>query len=180
MKDVQEQSSEKKNDSGLESAYSDNIIDDASGVSSREDFFENYGFKIILALRKITHAIDTHSKKLAARYQITGPQLLCLYTIAKEEEITLSKISKLNCLSVSTVNGIIDRLEKKDLIVRQRDTIDKRKVFLKPTAEGRKLALNAPLLLNDKLAKEICKLPELEQATIALSLDRIVNMMLQD
>jgi DNA-binding MarR family transcriptional regulator len=42
-------------------------------------------------------------------------------------------------LSPSTVVGIVDRLEEKALVVRERDTKDRRVVFVKPTKAGKEL-----------------------------------------
>ena len=45
------------------------------------------------------------------------------------------------------------------------------------TETGSKLTQSAPSLLQDRLATELKKLPELEQAAIALSLERVVQLM---
>ena len=80
-------------------------------------------------------------------------------------------------LGVSTVNGIVDRLELKELAKRRRGNEDRRKVFVEITDKGIELTQSAPLLLQDKLSEALRGLPELEQAAIALSLERIVDLM---
>jgi len=45
------------------------------------------------------------------------------------------------------------------------------------TKLGKKIAKNAPSPLQDNLAEALAKLPTLEQTTIALSLQRIVDLM---
>lgn len=80
-------------------------------------------------------------------------------------------------LSASTVVGILDRLEKKGFIRRLRDSNDRRVVNVSATEKGQKLAYNAPSPLQDGLANALNRLSELEQATIALSLKRIVDLM---
>ncbi len=145
-----------------------------------DDFFDNYGYRIVLALRRITHEVDAYSRKLVAEHNITGPQLLCLYYIANHSPATLSQISRQLSLSASTVNGIIDRLTAKSLVTRKRPSEDRRKVLLTLTAKGRQVVTNAPKLLHRSLAEKIRQLPDIQQAAIALSLEEIVGLMDSD
>jgi DNA-binding MarR family transcriptional regulator len=80
-------------------------------------------------------------------------------------------------MGASTINGVIDRLEKKGLIVRERDTQDRRKVFITVTEAGKMMSKSTPSLLQDRLSDSLRSLPELEQAAIALSLERVVSLM---
>ena len=138
---------------------------------------ENCSFRILVALRRIMHFVDAYSKKLAVHYHITGPQLICLYSIVREGPMTLSDLGRRVSLSMSTVNGIIDRLDYKGLVVRERKDRDRRKVMITATEDGRKLTSQAPLPLQDRLAQAIAQLPEQEQVSIALSFERVVEMM---
>jgi DNA-binding MarR family transcriptional regulator len=76
----------------------------------------------------------------------------------------------------STVVGILDRLEDKGLIRRERGKQDRRIVFVTATEQGVALAEQAPSPLQKKLGASINDLPELEQAAIALALERLVAL----
>ncbi len=143
-------------------------------------FCVGIGYRILLALRQISHAMDTHSRKLAMDYNITGPQLLCLYIISQNTPTILSRVSKQLSLSSGTVNGIIDRLEAKSLIQRHRDKQDRRKIWLEPTSKGIDVIQNADKLLDQAFAERLAALPESEQNTIARCLDTIVELMALD
>jgi hypothetical protein len=54
---------------------------------------------------------------------------------------------------------------------------DRRKVLLHLTDAGRKIIRQAPSLLQDRLSDALANLPELEQVTIAMSLERVVALM---
>ena len=138
---------------------------------------ESCHMRIVLALRRIMHFVDTHSRKLSMDYHITLPQLICLHTIVNDGPMTLSALGKLVSLSMSTVNGIIDRLEVKKLVERKRSDPDRRKVLITATHEGVALTVEVPLPLQNKLVQAISELPELERVSIALSLERIADMM---
>jgi DNA-binding MarR family transcriptional regulator len=136
-----------------------------------------YDLRILRALRRIIHRVDQYSRQLAAASQITAPQLICLMEIANHGPITGTAICRGVHLSPSTVVGIIDRLEEKGWVTRERASGDRRLVQVMVTAQGRKVLDQAPSPLQQSLADALNALPELEQATIALSLERIVALM---
>ena len=143
----------------------------ASGFE--ETCIESCGLRIMMALRRIMHHVDMYSRKLAGMHNITGPQLICLYAIVREGPLTLSDLGKRVSLSTSTVNGIVDRLEYKSFVLRERKDKDRRKVLISATPAGLEVTTGAPLPLQDRLASAIGELPELEQISIALSLERM-------
>ncbi|HLS43003.1 MAG TPA: MarR family transcriptional regulator [Paenalcaligenes sp.] len=139
-----------------------------------------YDLRILRALRKITRSIALHSRQLAACSNITAPQLICLRTVIEKGPLTATAISREMHVSPSTVVGILDRLEDKELIVRERGREDRRIVFITATEAGKALALETPSPLQKQLADALNNLPELEQATITLSLERIVRLIDSD
>jgi DNA-binding MarR family transcriptional regulator len=138
---------------------------------------ESYELRILQLLRRIIRAVDIHSHKLAHLHDITGPQLGCLMVIKENGPLTSGNIAKKVYLSPSTIVGIIDRLEKKKLIIRDRDRKDRRQVFVSITPKGEKLLTDTPSLLQDTLAKALLELPELEQITITLALEKLTDLM---
>ena len=142
-----------------------------------DELHEIYGIRILKSIRRIIRAVDIYSRKLNNDFNITTPQMICLYSLEKEGQLTQSQLAKKVNMGMSTINGVIDRLEKKSLIVKQRDTHDRRKVFIDVTEAGKAITKSAPSLLQDRLSHSLKKLPELEQAAMALSLEKIVQLM---
>lgn len=137
-----------------------------------------YGLRILRDIRRILRAVDIHSHKLNSEFNITVPQMICLNTLYENEiSMTQAQLAKKVNLSISTVNGILDRLENKKLITRQPDTTDRRKVTVVVTDKGRELLNAAPSLLQDTFAQRLEQLPDLEVAAIAFSLERVVQLM---
>jgi len=132
---------------------------------------------ILQSIRRIMRAVDIYSRKLRSQCELTSPQLICLGTVVENGPLTVSEIAQLVFLSPSTVVGILDRLEVRGLIKRERDTTDRRVVNNTATASGKKVANAAPSALQDGLHEALKGLPKLEQATIALSLMRVVELM---
>lgn len=136
-----------------------------------------YDLRILRSLRRIVRSIELYSKQLESTNQITAPQLICLLAIVEHGPLTATAISREVHLSASTVVGILDRLEEKGLVARTRALDDRRVVQVTATTRGIELARRAPSPLQQTLANALNALPELEQATIALSLERVVTLM---
>jgi DNA-binding MarR family transcriptional regulator len=61
-----------------------------------------------------------------ARGGLTGPQRSVMQALFHSEGMRLTDLSRRVGLAHSTVSGIVDRLEKRGLAVRQRDAADRR------------------------------------------------------
>jgi DNA-binding MarR family transcriptional regulator len=129
------------------------------------------------ALRRIIRAIDLHSRALVQRYGLTGPQLMVLKELLAEEPRPVSELARAVNLSQATVTGILDRLEKKDMVSRTRSTVDRRKVLVSPTAAAEAALAGAPPLLQEHFTSSFSELPDWQQNQILSSLQRIVALM---
>jgi DNA-binding MarR family transcriptional regulator len=138
---------------------------------------QSYELRILQALRRIIRTVDMHSHKLGSLHKITGPQLGCLLAAKEHGPLTSAKLAKKVYLSPSTVVGIIDRLEVKGLVRRQRDIKDRRLVYICITPSGEKMVADAPTLLQDTLASALVELPDQEQVAITMSLEKLVDLM---
>ena len=133
--------------------------------------------EVLVALRRVIRATDLHSRHLAKTTGLTAPQILLLQTIRDKEELTIGELAKNMSLSQATVTSIIDRLEKRHLVGRERSNTDKRKVYAILTDEGVNVLKNAPIPLQDHFAKQFADLQEWEQTMIISSLQRVAQMM---
>ncbi|MCA9755533.1 MAG: MarR family transcriptional regulator [Candidatus Eisenbacteria bacterium] len=132
--------------------------------------------RILRSIRRVIRAIDLESKRLETQYEITGPQLRCLAELSRSERETASRLARSLHLSASTVVGILDRLEQKGWVERERDASDRRVLWTRLTERGRDLLESAPSPLQEKLSQGLESLTALERATIALSLERLVGL----
>lgn len=131
-------------------------ITDGTDVSatpvSQNVSLARYDLRVFEALRQLSRAVDLHSRYLLSQHKITGPQLITMLTVKKYEPVTASAIASQINLSPSTVIEILDRLESKGLIRRDRDLKDRRLIWISLTQEGKALANNAPSPLQNSLA----------------------------
>ena len=153
------------------------ITDPPGTVISRQVGSHSYNLRVLQVLRQIIRAVDLHSRHLLVQHKITGPQLITLLAVEEQGPMTASAIASYIHLSPSTVIGILDRLETKGLIRRERDLKDRRLVWVSLTEKGKVLTENAPSPLQDSLAEAFNKLPDTELEMIVESLERIVELM---
>lgn len=67
------------------------------------------------------------------KVKITIPQSLVISALMKHGKMKISELSERIYLSNSTVSGIVDRLEKQQLVIRERSNEDRRIVYVKLT-----------------------------------------------
>ena len=133
--------------------------------------------QVIVALRRITRAIDLHSRGLMQQVGLTTPQLAALQAIGRLQPITVGSLAKSIHLSQATLTGILTRLETRSLVSRVRSVSDRRTVVVELTEEGQAVLESAPSLLQDRFRRELLKLQEWEQTQMLATLQRIAAMM---
>lgn len=133
--------------------------------------------EVLIALRRVIRATDLHSKFLAKTTGMTAPQILLLQSIHNKGSITIGELAQNVNLSQATVTTIVDRLESRQLLYRERSTADKRKVFACLTDAGRQMLQKAPTPLQDQFSRQFTNLQEWEQTMILSSLQRVAQMM---
>lgn len=138
---------------------------------------ERVDLRVLSAIRRIIHCVDLYSRELAAKTRITSPQLVCLMTLAEQGPMTATTISREVFLSPSTVVGILDRLEEKGFVKRERLSKDRRVVTVTISEQGRRVVDSAPSPLQNRLTEALGTLPAPEQIAIAKSLERVVHLM---
>ena len=133
--------------------------------------------EVLVALRRVIRATDLHSKHLAKTTGLTAPQILLLQTIRDKGEVTIGELASEMSLSQATVTTIIDRLEKRGLVFRERSKEDKRKVHAYLTDQATDVLKESPIPLQDHFARQFGNLQEWEQTMIISSLQRVAQMM---
>ena len=96
------------------------------------------------SLRRIVKALHDYSTQVERQFGLTGPQLWALWELNRAGTLSLKALSQRMHLEPSTVTGVVDRLQKRGLLVRVPDPEDRRRVILSLTAEGIHLLKGAP------------------------------------
>jgi len=131
----------------------------------------------LVLLRQIIRATDLHDKHLSRLTGLTMPQLMTMQTLRISGSLTIGMLAREMNLAQATVTSIIDRLERKGLVRRERSHIDKRKVLACPTETGLELLKSAPATLQDTFIREFEDMHDWEQSMIVASLERVSHIL---
>lgn len=131
----------------------------------------------LVLLRQIIRATDLHDKHLSRMTGLTMPQLMTMQTLRSNGPLTIGMLAKEMNLAQATVTSILDRLERKNLVRRERSNTDKRKVMACPTEEGLELLKSAPTTLQDTFIRQFEDMHDWEQSMIVAALEHVSHIL---
>ncbi|TBW10417.1 MarR family transcriptional regulator [Azotobacter chroococcum subsp. isscasi] len=128
------------------------------------------------AMRRLQQAGEVHAKRVARHGGLTPMQLLILRVLADETRLTASALSRRVSLTAATLSGLLDRLEERGLLQRQRDGQDRRRQWLVLAEAGRVLLEEAPPLLPPEFRERFAALPEWDRHALTAALLRAAEL----
>ncbi len=103
-------------------------------------------------MRKVISSIRSQVDARLSSHGLTYAQWLPLYKLAVcQEPATVAGLARDLEVDPATITRVLDRLEAKNLVQRERATHDRRVVQLALTAEGQAIAAQVPPVLADVL-----------------------------
>ncbi len=110
-----------------------------------------------------THIMTRHAEKVLKPYDLTVEQLHLLKNIVADTALTQQQLCTLVHKSAANVTRILDRLERKGCIRREKNPADRRSSLLVLTAHGRELIAEVTMVL-ESFSKQLTKgIPQQEQ-----------------
>ena len=134
-------------------------------------------FETMQSLRRVFKAIQDYSQDVFSQFGVTGPQLWVLKTVMEGGSLPLGELSKKMYLHPSTITGVVDRLEKKGYVTRERNSGDRRVVNVRLTPAGAALAKTAPSPAQGKMIHGLRDLEEKQVVAIYRSVQKLVEIM---
>ncbi|WDI30541.1 MarR family transcriptional regulator [Hyphococcus flavus] len=132
----------------------------------------------LISLRQILRATEISSRALAKACGLTPSQLIMLQVLEKEGgAATPSLIAKELSLSQATVTSLIDKLEHRQIVRRNKDEQDKRRVLVELTDQGQATLANAPSILQQRFERGFEKLENWEQSFLVAALERTAMLL---
>jgi DNA-binding MarR family transcriptional regulator len=133
--------------------------------------------EIMQSLRRIFKKIQDYSHEVFNKFGITGPQLWTLKTIYQSDGLPMGELSERMYLHPSTISGVVDRLEKKGYVLRDRGERDRRVVNVRLTPRGKSLARKAPNPVQGKMIYGLKRLKWEDLDRILSSVQTLVQIM---
>ena len=134
----------------------------------------------LIALRQISRATASDSRKLAKESGLAVSQLVTLQEISRVGTISPSRLAEKVSLSRGTMTLMLRKLEALGMISREADAQDKRRYFVALSDKGRAALAGAPTLLHEIFSSRFSKLESWEQAQIISALERVAAMLEAD
>lgn len=118
-------------------------------------------FPLYAAARLVTRLYQP----LLKAHNLTYPQYIVLLILWQQEGMTVGEIGQLALLNSNTLTPILQRMEKNQLITRQRCQDDERKMLIYLTEQGRQLQSELaclPQLLKSQVDYDVEKAKQLK------------------
>ena len=118
------------------------------------------------------------SKKLQVDLEklgLTPPQFYVLATIGYLGGVPFSEIGAKMMVTVSNLTGIVDRLEEKGIVVRERDKRDRRVIHVKLTEKGKKLYKVSITTFENSVSRFISPLNKSQQKELSTLLRKLLG-----
>ena len=133
--------------------------------------------EIVQGLHRLFKTVDTFSRRMLVDFGVTGPQIWALRTIAGEGSLTIGELADRMYLHMSTVSGIIDRLEERDLVTRERTDEDRRVVRLRVTRQGQAILQRAPEPPRSLIAPGLQRMGDRDLALMRIAVRHLARIM---
>ena len=135
--------------------------------------------KVTQHLRILFRAVQAHSKFVEKTCGLSSAKLWMLYEIYTHPGLKVSQLAAVLSIHPSTCSNMLDKLEKKGLLVRDRSKTDHRAVHLFLTPQGEELLSLAPQPVQGELTRALEKLPEEQLIKLEKGLDGLVYSLLR-
>jgi|SRR5690625_5643805 len=129
-----------------------------------------------VAINTIYREINTIIKKYV-HSDITADQFTILQFIHQQDACTSTQIANTFGVGKSSVTALVNRLDEKKLIIRKRDSNDRRIVYLTLTAEGKKLVEQTEYELYRVIGEKLGHFDKDEIESYIIALEKLASLM---
>jgi DNA-binding MarR family transcriptional regulator len=126
-----------------------------------------------LCAKRSFHILHEHFKK----YNLTIPQGQVLRVLNQRGPLSLVEISRELDAKPSSMSGLIDRLVKAGMVIRERDNEDRRVVWITLSDKSKKLFANFPYTQAQYYRTYLEKLSEEEFSQLSTNLKKLVRIL---
>ncbi len=133
--------------------------------------------EIVRSIRKLVRAVSLDAQKISKRFGLTGPQSGVLRNLVNNGSMSSADLSRMMFVTPSNITGIIDRLEKKDLVKRVKKAGDRRVALIALTEAGEALSKSLPDPIEKKFLEELADLDTDGVRILSAAMHQILNLM---
>jgi DNA-binding MarR family transcriptional regulator len=119
---------------------------------------------------ELSHSL---ANDMLARIQLTARQVGILTLVTEREPMTQKALGDTLRIDRTTMVGLIDDLERKGYVIRQRHPRDRRAFLVQPTQSGREAKTQAVAILDEQQRRFLAPLTSAQRQQLAALLKRL-------
>ena len=127
--------------------------------------------------RIILRAMQAHSRFIERQYGLSSAKLWMLRKLHTNPGLKVSRLAAALAIHPSTCSNMLDKLEEKGFLYRERSRTDQRAVHLTLTEKGTQLLENAPQPTQDDISQALEQLSDEHLASLSVVLGELVETM---
>ena len=129
--------------------------------------------ELLSSYLRVTQHMSRQFRSYFSQLDLTFPQALVLTVLGEEGAMPISRLAQQTGSANSTVSGIVDRLEKLDLVERVRSEEDRRVIYVALTERYRTMQSKMEPSVSAYLSKLLKELSGKDMAEICTALDKL-------
>lgn len=148
----------------------------ANGGADSDDERVPTFLKVLRQFRELFRVSQQHFQRVEAKCGVSGAQLWALCEIGERPGMTVSEIARALSIHLSTASNLLDKLESRKLIRRDRGAADQRVVHVFITREGEKIVKRAPSPAEGVIPDALQKLPDRALLRLHSDLSKVLEL----
>jgi DNA-binding MarR family transcriptional regulator len=129
----------------------------------------------LAVLWELNHALEATSSRMQTELGVTAQQRMLIRIVGKFPGIAAGQLAAVLRIHPGTLSTAIARLEKRGLLLRERDEHDQRRVVLALTAKGRSFDVPAPRTIESAAARVLKRVSARDRAATLRCLHAIID-----
>lgn len=134
---------------------------------------KNQPEEILMSVLRVSQHMSQVFRGHFGKMNLTFPQALVLTVLGEEGGMPLGQLSEKAGSANSTISGIVDRLEKLELVRRCRSDEDRRVIYVETTEKYAELCKDSETSVHQYFANVLSDLNEEEKTSILSAINRL-------
>ena len=132
--------------------------------------------EIVSGIRLLSRVVQQDSAKIGKKFGLTPAQGAVLRSLVLCGPSSSADLSRSLYVTPANITGIVDRLEKKGLVVRNRQRDDRRIILLTLTEEGAELGRLLPDPIEQQLISGLADMDSGQIRNLSMSVTQVLNL----
>ena len=145
-------------------------------TGNKRPFFTRYSTSLWIRFLRFNLISNKKLQDALEKLDLTPPQFYVLATIGYAGGLPFGEIGEKMMVTVSNLTGIVDRLEEKGLVARERDVHDRRVIRARLTEKGSKLYKNTIPLFEKSISQFFSPLDKSQQKELSSLLRKLIRV----